>query len=308
MFLKKATIALAQTSPILGDISRNVEQHCETVERALQQGAEAICFPELSLTGYTLRDLNFELALDPATSPLLKPLRDLSKKITIICGGVESDQSGAVFNAAFCFERGGHLATHRKIYPPTYGLFEEMRYFSRGMSLRAFDSEVLGRIGMLVCEDLWHPALPYLLAQDGAQMIFVPTASPTQLATGEAAAASAAPVNYDVNREHHAAYARLLGLYVACVNRVGVEDGVSFWGGSELVSPSGETRKRAKFFEEDLVITEVDPAVVRHARQRSRHSIDEDLPLTRSLFEEIFNRRRGVSGVDFEGEESPKPR
>jgi len=293
MYLKASRIALAQTSAVLGDVQKNAERHVTLARKAIEAEADAIVFPELSLTGYSLRDLNYEIALDPATSPLLAGLRELSNEITIICGGVDLDRSGAVFNAALCFEDGELVATHRKIYPPTYGLFEEMRYFSRGTQIEAFESRRLGTIGMLVCEDLWHPVLPYLLAQDGAQLLITIAASPTRLDTGEDAR-SDIPENYTVNREHHAAYARLLGTYVLFVNRVGVEDGVGFWGGSELVSPSGETCVRAKFFEDDLVFAELDPNVIRQSRQLSRHSLDEDLPLTKQLFEEIFNRNRGV--------------
>src|SRR5438876_32051 len=171
MFLKKSRIALAQISAVLGDTEKNAAHHLELAKKAKEQGADAIIFPELSLTGYTLRDLNNEVALDPGVSPVLKDLRDLSKDITIICGGVERSKSGGVHNAAFVFERGECRHTHHKIYPPTYGIFEEERYFLAGTTARAFDSGSLGRIGVLVCEDLWHPSLPYMLAYQGAQLI-----------------------------------------------------------------------------------------------------------------------------------------
>lgn len=304
MNLKASRIALAQNSAILGDVQKNVAQHLILARKAIDQGAQAIIFPELSLTGYSLRDLNFEVALDPATSPHVAWLRELSSEITIICGGVDLDRSGAVYNAAFCFEDGALLKTHRKIYPPTYGLFEEMRYFSRGGKIESFESSRLGTIGMLVCEDLWHPALPYLLAQDGAQLIVTIAASPTRLGSGALHSNSDVPENYIVNREHHASYARWFGTYIAFVNRVGVEDGVGFWGGSEVVSPSGETCVLAKFFDDDLVFADLDPNVIRQARQLSRHSLDEDLPLTKQLFEEIFNRNRGVEATSILSEES----
>ncbi|MEP7235936.1 MAG: nitrilase-related carbon-nitrogen hydrolase, partial [Ignavibacteriota bacterium] len=127
MFLKKSTIALAQISAVLGDVKKNVRIHIEHAEKALSKGAQAIIFPELSLTGYTLRDLNNEVALDPNTSAELDELRKLSKDITIICGGAERGRSGAISNAGFVFEDGICKHIHRKIYPPTYGIFEEER-------------------------------------------------------------------------------------------------------------------------------------------------------------------------------------
>ena len=112
MFLKKSVIALAQVSAVLGDVEKNVKHHLDLSKKAKAKGADAIIFPELSLTGYTLRDLNNEVALDPETSPLLSDLRELSKEITIICGGARRSKSGGVHNAAFVFEDGAVSYTH----------------------------------------------------------------------------------------------------------------------------------------------------------------------------------------------------
>ena len=287
MLIKPAKLALAQTDCVLGNVARNVEIHVDAIERAIDAKADAIIFPELSLTGYTLRDLNFEVALDPSTAKVLDPIRKQSKKITVICGGVEEDKSAAVYNAAFVFEDGELIHTHRKLYPPTYGIFEEMRYFSRGNDLVAFESKRLGRVGVLVCEDLWHPVLPYVLAQQRAQLIVTIAASPTRLDTGDDAIATIEPQNYTTNREHHATYSRLLGVYLAFVNRVGVEDGVNFWGGSEVMQPSGEPCVVAKFFDPDLCFADLDPSQVRQARQLSRHFLDEDRLLTQKLISRL---------------------
>lgn len=297
MLLKSSQIALAQIAPVLGDINRNVEIHASWCERAIERGATAIIFPELSLTGYTLRDLNFECALR-MDAEVLAPIKKISKKITIVAGAVEADARGAVYNSALLFENGEIAHTHRKVYPPTYGIFEEGRYFSNGSSADSFASDRMGQVGLLVCEDLWHPALPYIQALNGAQLLITIAASPTRLDSGETAAHSAVPENYTINREHHAAYARLLGCYVVFVNRVGVEDGVNFWGGSEVVAPSGETIARAKFFEEDLVIAEVDPAQVRQSRQRSRHFLDDDPLLTQNLLARVIGMKAAPIAPD----------
>lgn len=287
MYLKSSRIALAQTTSVLGNVEKNVAAHVSFAEKAIAEKADAIIFPELSLTGYTLRDINFDVALNPHTSPLLDPLRKLSKKITIICGGVERAASGAVHNSAFLFEAGSVKHIHRKIYPPTYGIFEEERYFLYGTEAKVFDSEKLGRIGILVCEDLWHPSLPYLLAHQGAQLIVTIAASPTRLSTGESSETDI-PANYIINREHHSSYARLHQVYVAFVNRVGVEDGVNFWGGSELVSPDGKVVGVAPFFDESLLIIDIDADGVRHARENSRHMLDENLLLTQKILRDML--------------------
>ncbi|CUT05176.1 nitrilase-related carbon-nitrogen hydrolase [Candidatus Chrysopegis kryptomonas] len=263
-------IAIAQIDCVLGDLKRNIEKHINYIQQAIKEKAELILFPELSLTGYTLRDLNIDVAVNPFKSNVFDEFKKLSKEIIIIAGGVEEGENYGIYNSAFVFEDGDIKHIHRKIYPPTYGMFEEMRYFSNGDSVRAFNTKI-GRIGVLICEDLWHISLPYLLAIDGAVVIAGLAASPTRFA-GE----SDELTNYKVNSEHHRTYARLLSVYLLFSNRVGYEDGVNFWGGSEIVNPDGEVVALAKFFEEDLIFGEIDYNAIKRARQFSRHFIDEN--------------------------------
>jgi len=271
------TLALAQIDPVLGDLRRNVEKHVEFTERARAKGAALVLFPELSLTGYTVRDMNTELALNLREDhAVLDPLIELSRSgVVILAGGIEEDPAFGIYNAAFLFEEGSVRVVHRKVYPPTYGMFEEMRYFARGKSVRAFDTR-LGRLGVLICEDLWHLSLPYLLALDGASLILGLVASPTRIGPDEPEFNAPA-----VNSENYRVYARMLSVHVAVANRVGFEDGVNFWGGSQVVRPGGETVVTARTFEEDLVVSEIDDGAIRRARRASRHFLDEDLHLVR---------------------------
>jgi predicted amidohydrolase len=264
-------IALAQIDPVLGDLDANVRKHVEWADRAEKAGARLVVFPELSLTGYSVKDMNWDLAVDPVKDARpFKSLIEKSNSITIIAGGVEEGPGFGIFNSAFLFEEGTVRTVHRKVYPPTYGMFEEMRYFSRGTGVQAFDTH-LGRFGVVVCEDLWHMSLPYLLALDGAQVIISLTASPTRMGGDREELVAAT-----VNSENHRVYARLLSVYIAFCNRVGFEDGVGFWGGSSLVGPSGEAVAAAKVFEEDLIVAQVDENEIRRARRFSRHFLDED--------------------------------
>lgn len=280
----KFRVALAQVDSRVGDLAYNVEHHIRFIDRAIRQRAKIIVFPELSLTGYTLRDLAQDIAVDPAKSRALAPLRARSRKITIAAGLVENGRDHGLYNSAVCFEDGEVRHVHRKIYPPTYGMFEEGRYFSRGNSVRAFETRV-GRVGMLICEDLWHIPLPYLLVRDGAEMILSLTASPTRLAGEKENLANAS-----INHGHHAAYARLLSCYVLFSNRVGFEDGVNFWGGSGVHDPSGNQLKCGKYFEEDLVVTEIDMDEVRRARRLSRHVLDDDPQVVLDTLRRLKNR------------------
>jgi len=266
----KHLVAVAQIDCVLGDLKRNIEKHIHYIELAIKEGAKLILFPELSLTGYTLRDINIDVAVNPFKSNVFDDLKKLSREIIIIAGGVEEGENFGIYNSAFVFEDGQIKYVHRKIYPPTYGMFEELRYFSRGDKVRAFDTKV-GRIGVLICEDLWHISLPYILAVDGAMMIAGLAASPTRIS-----GASEELTNYKINSEHHKTYTRLLSIYLLFSNRVGYEDGVNFWGGSEVVDSDGEVVAVAKLFDEDLIFAEIDYNTIKRSRQFSRHFIDED--------------------------------
>lgn len=276
--------AIAQTDARVGDVRANVDRHLEFVDRALKEKAKLVVFPELSLTGYTLRDLTEEVALDPATSRVLAPLRTRSRRITIVLGLVEDGRDHGLYNSAVCFEDGEVRHIHRKVYPPTYGMFEEGRYFGKGTQVRAFDSKH-GRMGMLVCEDLWHLPLPYLLVRDGATMILSLTASPTRMSAEKNDLSNAR-----VNHEQQAAYARLLSSYVLFSNRVGFEDGVNFWGGSAVIDPGGNQIGLAKYFEEDLIVAEVREEEVRRSRRHSRHVLDDDPQIVLETLRRLKNR------------------
>jgi predicted amidohydrolase len=279
-------VACAQIDCVLGDLKSNIEKHVIYIERAIKNGAKLILFPELSLTGYTLRDINWDVAINPSNSNLLDDLKKLSREIIIVAGGVEEGENYGIYNSAFVFEDGEIKHIHRKIYPPTYGMFEEMRYFSNGDSVRAFNTKI-GRFGVLICEDLWHISLPYLLAIDGAKLIAGLAASPTRVSGND----EILP-NYRINSEHHKTYARLLSVYLLFSNRVGYEDGVNFWGGSEIVNPNGEVLSVAKFFEEDIIFAEIDENEMRRSRRFSRHFIDENPTLVERELQRIINKFR----------------
>ncbi len=282
-------LAAAQIDSRVGDAHFNLEKHLEYALRAKADRAKVLVFPELSITGYTLRDLTPDLSIQNFLG--IRPVKELlklSREISIIAGGVEKTFDHRYHNAAFLFD-GGELKTiHRKIYLPTYGMFEERRYFLPGTGIAAAEL-ASGRIGCLICEDVWHPSLVYLMAQDRASVLIGMAASPTRLGGDSGGKLTVA----EVNHEHHRTYARLFSTYFVFVNRVGFEDGIGFWGGSTIFSPAGTQLAAAPYFEESLIMAEIDEGEVGKSRRESRHALDED------PFFMLRQLQRIVSGAEY---------
>ncbi len=272
MHTRKLKIAIAQTDAVLADISANLEKHYAHIEQAIDQKCAIIQFPELSLTGYSLKDAVFNVALSDDDQKLNK-IKELSKHISIIVGGVELSKRYELYNSLFYFENGSLHSKHRKVYLPTYGLFEEKRYFSAGNRFRAFDSK-WGRMGMLICEDMWHATSGMILAQDGASILFVSSAGVTR-----GIDEYPRPANIRDWEALNHALALQTTSYMAFSNRVGVEDGLMFWGGSEINDPDGRRVLKANYHQEELVFAEIDLLKLKHARINTTLLSDEKLTL-----------------------------
>ena len=170
-------IALAQIAPRLGFLDENLARHRELLAEARSQRAGLVVFPELGLTGYLLQDLASEVAMrldDPRLAALAGETRNLSAVVSF----VEESGDHRLFIAAALLEDGAVRHVHRKLYLPTYGLFDERRFFAAGDVLRASPSRLGVGVGLVVCEDFWHLSVPALLALDGAQILINVSASP----------------------------------------------------------------------------------------------------------------------------------
>lgn len=278
------TVALAQIKPKLGCLTDNSEMICSAVERGISEGADLVVFPELALTGYFLRDLVPEVALRIDSPPLAR-LLNLSRHIDIVIGFVEVSDDYRFFNSALYLANGEVQHRHRKVYLPTYGLFDEQRYFARGESIRAFDTR-FGRMGLLICEDMWHLSVPYVLAMDGAMTLICLSSSPSR-GISEAASLGSTVAWQKLT----GTTAMFLNCRILYCNRVGYEDGVNFWGGSELVAPSGSVVVRGKIFEEDYVTGVLDEGILRRERIFSPMMRDESLPVTMKELRRIETER-----------------
>jgi predicted amidohydrolase len=266
------TAVLAQIKPKLGCLTDNLTIIAGEIEKARVAGADLIVFPELALSGYFLKDLVPEVALR-IDSPVIQRLIELSRDISIAIGFVEETSDYLFFNTALFLEDGAIRHLHRKVYLPTYGLFDEQRYLARGESFRAFDTK-FGRFGMLICEDMWHLSASYILAMDGATTLICLSSSPARGIEGDSLGSATAW------QKLVSTTALFLNCRVLYCNRVGYEDGVNFWGGSEYISPSGESIVRGALLEEDFVTARVDEGALRRERIFSPMMRDENLFVT----------------------------
>jgi predicted amidohydrolase len=278
------TAALAQIKPKLGCVADNLGMIEAAVEKGIEEGAGLVLFPELALTGYFLKDLVPDVALS-LDSPEIKKLVSLSRCISIAVGFVEVSSDYRFFNSALYLEGGEIRHLHRKVYLPTYGMFDEQRYLARGDRFRAFDTR-FGRMGMLICEDMWHLSAPYILAMDGAMTLLCLSSSPGRGITGDDSLGSTSAW-----QKLTTTTAMFLNCRVLYCNRVGYEDGVNFWGGSESVAPSGEVTVRGNMLEEDLVLARVDEGALRRERIFSPMMRDESLAVTLQELRRIGKER-----------------
>jgi predicted amidohydrolase len=245
-----------------------------------------VIFPELSLTGYYLKDLAADVAC-AADDPQLARIAEASRDIDISAGFVERSPDAKLHIAQGHWSGGKLVHVHRKVYLPTYGIFDDGRYFGPGDRFETY-RWAGGTTGVAICEDLWHVSTPYLYAAAGATIVLAPSASP-----GRGVAEGGDLGTAESCRLMDRFYASYLTVYVVYVNRVGHEDGIAFWGGSEIVAPDGTVVARAPEFDEELLIGEIDPDLV--ARERARN------PLMRDEREDIVLRNiAGRLGLSFD--------
>lgn len=248
-------IALAQVDCLLNDLAGNLRLARQTVCDAAAQGADLVVFPELTLHGYPLGNRYADPL--PVTDHRLQHLADESGVAVAV--GFQEDGGTHTYNTTALLRPNERPRLHRKLYLPTYDIWEERKHFSPGQELRAF-STAHGRLGILTCNDAWQPFLPFLLAQDGAELLLIPANS----ADTRAPEVLDTPVYW---RELLRSIARLNELWVVFVNRVGAQDGLHFWGGSCVVDPTGEVVAQAAERVPHLLLADLDIAAARRRRR-----------------------------------------
>ncbi|MCE9593031.1 MAG: carbon-nitrogen hydrolase [Planctomycetes bacterium] len=253
-------VTLLQTNPTLGNLAANLRDHVERIHAAIAAGSQLVVFPELSLTGYFLKDQTVDLAL-PIGAKELQELAALSKDISIVVGFVERSKDGRIYNATAFLEDGKVLAVHRKVHLVTYGMFDEQREFAAGEEFRPIDSK-LGRFGILICEDAWHVSSGYLHFLHNVDVMLVPSNSPGRgVGGGGPELESRRTWNTLVE-----AHGRFFQTWIVYVNRVGWEDGVLFSGGTRVVDPFGEVAATLEGFDIGSLQCRLDSNTLERAR------------------------------------------
>ena len=266
---EKIKIALAQTSSKRENKKANLRKIEEFTEKAKEQAADLVIFPELALTGYVVKDQIYELS-ETIPGPTTKTVEALAKKtgVHIIFGMPERSEKtqATIFNTAVFVGPKGLIGKYRKSYLPTHSVFEEKRYFRPGYQTDVFNT-ALGKIGLGICYDIFFPEVYRLIRLKGAQLIVTISASPA--------------VRKSYFEILTAARALENTAFLAYVNLVGVEEGLQFWGGSRVVSPTGDILAKANYDEEDFVTFEIDYADLRPA--------ETFIPTLRDLRPELFD-------------------
>ncbi len=274
----KIKLALAQISSKRENKADNLRKFEELILKAKQQEADLVIFPELSLTGYIVKDQIYELA-ETIPGPSTQKVEEIARKtgMHVIFGMPELSEKtkATVFNSAVFVGPQGLIGKYRKMYLPTHSVFEEKRYFRQGYQAVAFDTPI-GKIGLFICYDVFFPEVARLTRLQGAQLIVCISASPA--------------VRKSYFEVLTAARALENTVFLAYVNLVGVEDALQFWGGSRLISPAGELVAKAKYDEEDFIICDVNFNDIRPA--------ETFVPTLRDLRPELFEKlKRGSENL-----------
>ncbi len=273
----KIKLALCQISSKRESKKENLLKIEKLTLKAKQQGADLAIFPEMSLTGYVLHDQIYELA-ETIPGPSTAKVEALAKKtgIYIIFGMPELSEKtkATVFNTEVLVGPQGLIGKYRKMFLPTHSVFEEKRYFRPGYEPAIFQTD-MGNIGLTICYDIFFPEVYRLTRLKGAQLIVCISASPAvrrgyfEILTSARALENTA--------------------FLAYVNLAGIEDGLQFWGGSRLISPTGDVIAKAKYDEEDFVICEVDFGDLKTA--------ETFIPTLRDLRPELFEKLKKYSEI-----------
>jgi len=303
-------VAIYQTNPVLLDLKANLEDVIGKIHQGREKGAQLIVFPELALTGYFVGQRYHKMALK-MDSREIKQLASATKGTAAVVGFIEESRSMNFYNSALVAVDGEILFAYRKLNLPNYGLFEERKYFSHGKQIPVFRHNDF-TIAVLICNDLWHPSLPYLGVCQKAD-VFVSIFSSSEGAMGTEFS------NIESWGIINTFYSRIFGIYNICANRVGVEEweekrsvlaaetaqlisvddsdqppqeqSFNFWGGSEIINPFGQQIAKAALHKEDEIFAEISKDLLRRKKILLPYLRDDDPHFTYRELQRILQEK-----------------
>ena len=272
---------MVQFSPVLGDIQTNFEYHNSKITEAVNDGIDLIVFPELSLTGYQLKDIIYDIQRAEIDKILVSFMK-LSKDIDIVAGIPLEESPGIFYNSALYFSGGQIVHNHRKVQLPNFGMFEEEMIFMGGERFRSFQVGNLN-VGFLICREILFPVNAYLYFLQNTDLLIMISNSPYR---------GMGPEGFS----SHKLWERLGEVYsinyhqnIIFCNRTGFEDGIGFGGGSFYAAPGKGIINMGKYYEEQCIDCEINKDDIRRAKIGSNYLRDEKPDIILKELERIIH-------------------
>ncbi|ARE40140.1 Glutamine amidotransferase chain of NAD synthetase [Rhodovulum sp. P5] len=275
------TVGAAQIHSATGDIDANLDKHREMIARARSAGVDVLIFPELSLVGHYGAERLLDVCM-PRGDDRLTALSQEAGEMEIVVGFVEEATGAQFYNAAAVLRAGRLCYIHRKINLPSYGRLIETKYYAHGRFVDTHRRDDDWIMGLLICADLYNPALAHLSFLHGATYLCAPISSGRE-AVGD---------DFDNPRSWATTiqfYAMMYGAPVIMVNRVGREGDLTFWGGSRILDAYGRVLAQAGGHEE-LITARLDYADTRKARAMLPTVRDSNLALVQRETNRLIER------------------
>ena len=263
-----------------GDVEANLARHLDFIEVARAEAIDVLVFPELSLTGYRSRDHRLSMPYDAG---VLARLAEAAGDMFVVVGFIEEGFAAQRFNSAAVTHQGRIVHLHRKLNLATSGDMDEGKYFAAGRCIEAFAVRSRFNASVLICSDMWNPGLVHLAALHGATLLLVPTNSSIDAISGD----DSKPGRWDTFLRH---YSTIYGMPIAFANRIGTEEGFTFWGGSRIFDAFGNILAAATRDEERMLSAELRYEDVSRARFELPTVRDSNLGLIHREIERLAAR------------------
>ena len=275
------TLGAAQMASAIGDLDANIATHDRLIGQARDRGVDCLVFPELSLTGHYGAENLLDVAMhrdDARLAALARAAGDME----VVVGFIEEGPAAQFYNAAAVLRRGRVAYIHRKLNLPSYGRLIETKYYALGRFVDTHPMAGDWRMGLLICADLYNPALVHLSFLHGATLLTAPISSGREAVGGEFD-------NPDSWATTMKFYAMMYGAPAIMVNRCGVEADLTFWGGSRILDPFGRVLAEAGE-DETLLSARLDYADVRRARALLPTVRDSNISLVQREMERLTSQ------------------